>query len=171
MATENKMREIVLEKVTVNINIGNDRIGMERAKKLLQKITNRTPVPNQAKRRIATWSIRPGLAIGYKVTLRGNEAIKFLEWILKSKGNLIKDSSLNEYGNFSIGVAEYLDLIGIKYDADIGVLGFELSVTFARKGNRVKYKFFKPGRIPKRHKTTKEEVKEYLLKKFNVKFV
>lgn len=171
MVVENKMREIILEKVTVNINVGNDRVGMERAKKLLQKITNRTPVPNKAKRRIATWSIRPGLAIGYKVTLRGKEAIKFLDWILKSKGNIIKESSLNEYGNFSIGVAEYLDLIGIKYDAEIGVLGFEVSVTFARRGNRVKYRFFRPGKIPKRHRTTKEEVKKYLLDKFNVKFV
>ena len=78
----NTMKEVLLNKITVNICVGNDKPGMVKAEKLLKMVTKKTPVKNAARKRLAAWQIRPGLPIGYKVTLRGEEAKKFLQWIL-----------------------------------------------------------------------------------------
>ncbi len=165
---KNKMRQVFLEKVTVNICVGNDKQGMIKAEKLLKKLTGKTPVKNCAKRRLATWQIRPGLPIGYKVTLRGEDAAKFLKWTLESKEKELRNSSLDKNGNFSFGFTEYLELSGIKYDADIGIMGFEVMVTFARPGFRIKNRRLKTAKIPQRHRITKVEVVDYLNEKFEV---
>lgn len=162
----NPMRKVVIDKVTVNLCVGNDKNGMIKAEKLITKLTNKTPVKCSAKRRLNTWQIRPGLPIGYKVTLRDEDAQEFLKWVLSSKKNVISKNSLDTYGNFSIGVHEYLDLSGMKYDADIGIIGFEVMTTFKRAGFRVKSRFVGKAKIPKRHKTTPEEVIEYMEKTF-----
>lgn len=168
MSKENKMQQIYLDKVTVNICVGNDKSGMEKAEKLLRKLTNKTPVKNTAKKRLATWQIRPGLPIGYKVTLRGEDAKKFLAWMIESKGNKVSASSFDTFGNFSIGFHEYLDLSGVKYDSEIGIMGFEVMVTFARPGFRVRDRVLNTKRIPLRHKVTKDEVSIYLKETFKI---
>lgn len=165
---KNINEEIFLEKLTVNISVGNDKQEMEKAKKLLEKLTGKTPVICTAKKRLATWGLRPGLPIGYKVTLRGEKAKNFLAWMIESKYGKVKSSSVSQSGGFSMGVHEYLDLTNIKYDSDIGVMGFELSVNFAKPGYRVKNRSFLKKRIPQRHRVRKEEVIEYLKNNFKV---
>lgn len=171
MTTEviNPMKEVILEKVTVNICVGNDKPGMLKAEKLIKLLTNKTPVKACAKKRLATWQIRVGLPIGYKVTLRGEDANEFLKWILKSKGNKLKKSSLDNQGNFALGVSEYLDLTGMKYDADIGIMGFELMATFRRAGFRIKSRRLQKAKIPQRHKVTPQEVVSFMESNFGVK--
>jgi large subunit ribosomal protein L5 len=161
------MKTVTLEKVTLNVCVGNDKPGMVKAKKLLEMLTGKTPVMNVAKKRLAMWQLRPGLPIGYKVTLRGEDAKKFLTWCLDSKGNKLKAKSLDHTGNFSLGFTEYLELHRSKYDADIGIMGFELMVTFKRPGTRVKTRALHSARIPLRHKTTGAEVTEILKRDFN----
>jgi large subunit ribosomal protein L5 len=170
MATEkmNVMKSLILDKVTVNICVGNDKQGMVKAEKLLKKITDKNPVKNTAKKRLAAWQIRPGLPIGYKVTLRGDDAKKFLQWILDSKNKKFNVNSIDLNGNFSIGFAEYLDLNGMKYDADIGIMGFEVMTTFKRPGFRIKNRALKAAKVPKRHRITKDEVIEYMKTNFGV---
>ena len=164
----NPMKQISIDKVTVNMCVGNDKNGMVKAEKLLSMLTKKTPVKCNAKKRLNTWQIRPGLAIGYKVTLRGEDAHEFLKWVLKSKGNKVSKKSLDTYGNFSIGVHEYLDLSGMKYDADIGIIGFEVMTTFKRPGFRIKSRFTQKARIPQRHKVSPEEVIEFMNNEFGV---
>ena len=164
----NPMRHIKIDKVTVNVCVGNDKLGMVKAEKLLKTLTQKTPVPCSAKKRLATWQIRPGLAIGHKVTLRGEDAHTFLAWVLKSKANKVSRKSLDTFGNFSVGVHEYLELSGMKYDADIGIIGFEVMTTFTRAGFRVSRRALKKSRIPKRHKITQEEVVAYMKEHFEV---
>jgi large subunit ribosomal protein L5 len=165
----NPNKQIKLEKITINICVGNDKAGMVKAEKLIKKVTNdRKPATCCAKRRLATWQIRPGLPIGYRTTIRGDTAKQFLKWIFESKQNKFNAKSIDKFGNFAIGVHEYLDLKGMKYDADIGIMGFELMVTFNRNGQRVKRRLKQQARIPKRHKVTKEEVVNYLKENFGV---
>lgn len=166
--TMNPMRTVEIDKITLNICAGNDKQGMVKGEKLLRKLTDKTPVRNCAKKRLASWQIRPGLPIGYKVTLRGEDAKKFLKWALDSKGKKLKGSSLDTFGNFSVGFPEYLELSGMKYDSEIGILGFEFMTTFTRPGFRIKLRSLKGTRVPKRHKITKEEVIEYLKSNFGV---
>jgi len=170
MATKKStaMAAIKLEKVTVNICVGNDKAGMVKAEKLLKKLTNKTPVKNTAKKRMATWQIRPGLPIGYKVTLRKDDAKKFLQWVLDSKGKTLKASSLDSSGNFSIGFHEYLDLNGMKYDSEIGIFGFEVMVTFVKPGYRIKSRRLRVAKVPLRHRVKSEEVLDYMKGNFGV---
>jgi large subunit ribosomal protein L5 len=166
--TVNPMRQVEIDKVTVNICVGNDKPGMVKAEKLLKILTKKTPVIATAKRRLATWQIRPGLPIGYKVTLRENDAKEFLKWTLASKANKIKAESLDTYGNFAVGIHEYLELSGMKYDSEIGIMGFEFMVTFTRPGFRIKSRRLKTSRVPLRHKVTKDEVINYLKENLKV---
>jgi len=165
---ENMMTKPFIEKVTVNVCVGNDKPGMLKAEKLLKKITEKDPVKSCAKKRLATWQIRPGLPIGYKVTLRNEEANKFLQWVLDSKGKKINSSSFDEFGNFSVGFHEYLDLNGIKYDADIGIMGFEVMVTFSKPGYRIKKRVLNTKRVPLRHKVKKVEAIDFVKNNFKV---
>lgn len=165
---KNKMQDVFIDKVTVNVCVGNNKQGMDKAEKLLRKLTDRDPVKNTAKKRLNTWQIRPGLPIGFKVTLRGEEAHKFLKWMIESKDNMIKSSSFDNQGNFAMGFHEYLELNGIKYDAEIGVMGFELMVTFARPGYRIRRRVLYNKRIPQRHRVSKEDAIEYMKSNFKV---
>lgn len=170
MAKENNpMTKAYLEKVTVNVCVGNDKQGMVRAEKLLRKITEKTPVTSTAKKRIAQWQIRPGLPIGYKVTLRDEDAKKFIQWILESRGKKLSKKSLDENGNFSIGVHEYLELNGMKYDAEIGIIGFEVTTTFSKPGHRIKTRRLQKKKIPQRHRVTRDEVISFMEKDLGVK--
>lgn len=168
MASENIMKKPYIEKVTVNVCVGNDKQGMVKAEKLLTKLTNKTPVKNLAKKRLATWQIRPGLPIGYKVTLRGEDAAKFLQWMFDSKGKKLNANSFDMNGNFALGFHEYLDLTGAKYDSEIGIMGFEVMVTLSRPGYRVKKRVLNTSRVPKRHKVTKEEAISHIKENFKV---
>lgn len=55
---ENPMREIRIEKVTVNIAVGKSGEPLEKAKKILQQITKHTPCQRNAKRTVKDWGIR-----------------------------------------------------------------------------------------------------------------
>ena len=72
---ENKMKTISLEKVTLNLGAGANQDDVDKAFKLLSALSGEKPVKTFAKKRIATWKIRPGLPIGAKVTLRGKKAL------------------------------------------------------------------------------------------------
>jgi len=159
---------ISVEKVTVNIGVGTTGEKLEKAKKLLQKLTERKPIETKSKKRIPTWDLRPGVAIGTKVTLRGESAKKFLNLALDSVERKVKPSNFDNLGNFSFGVHEYIDVPGFKYDPDIGILGFNVSATLDKWGYRVKKRKRQTSRIPKKHMITQAESIDYFKKNFNV---
>lgn len=164
---ENKMREIKLDKVVLNIAVGNDEARLIKAMKLLEVITGRKPTKTLAKKRIATWKIRPGLPIGCKVTLRREKAKELLDRLLSAKDRkLFKKQFGNE--TFSFGIKEYIQIPSVPYQRDIGLMGLDVSVSFKRPGYRVKERKIKKGKIPKRHRITKQEIIDYVQKNFNV---
>jgi len=59
----------------------------------------------------------------------------------------------------------------MEYQRDIGIRGFDFTVTFKKAGRRVKLKRIKKGRLPQRQKVSKEEIIKFMEKKFNTKFV
>ena len=87
---------------------------------------------------------------------------------LKAVNNTIPEKSFDRYGNVSFGVKEYIDYPGIKYDPDIGILGFDVCVTLTRPGTRVKYRRRARSRIGKKHRVTRDEAIDYMKKQFNV---
>ncbi len=164
----NPMREIRIEKLTLNIGAGKDQAKLEKSMALLKNITGITPVKTFAKKRIPTWGLRPGLPIGCKLTLRGKKAEQLIPKLLDAKNNKLKESQFNEGGNISFGIHEYIDIPGVKYDPKIGIMGLEACITLERPGFRIKRRAIMKRKIPKRHQITKKEAMEFIKKRFNV---
>ncbi len=165
------MRRIMLDKVVLHINVGNRIERLEKAKILLERITGRKPALVKAKKKVPAWEIRPGKPIGYKVTLRGEDARRILKLMFETVDNKVKEEWFDEYGNLSFGIKEYIDIPGMKYDPELGIMGLDVCVSFKRPGYRIAERRIARRRIPKRHRITKEEVIEFLKREFNVEIV
>lgn len=166
-----KMKQIGVEKITLNIGVGTTGDKLEKATKLLTTITGEKPVTTKAKKRIPTLGVRPGLPIGCKVTLRGKKAEEVLIRLLKANKNTIKSSKFDNSGNLSFGIVEYIDIPEVEYDISIGIIGLEVAITLERPGFRIKRRTIKAKTIPKKHRITKEEAIEFMKNKFGVKVV
>jgi len=167
--SENPMREIRIEKVTLNIGCGSDQDKLKRAQKLLQNLTDQKPLITRTRRR-TTFGMPSKKAIGVKVTLRKDKAVNFLKDTLQALDNELKEKQIND-DNFSIGIKEYIDLPKAKYDPDIGIIGMDVCVTLERPGYRVKKRKNKKSKIGKKHLITKTETIEWLKNKFGVNVI
>lgn len=163
------MRNIRIEKVTLNIGAGKDQAKLEKGVILLGYISGRKPIKTATKKRIQEWGLRPGLPIGCKVTLRKKSADELLARLLDARDNKLSDSQFDENGNISFGIHEYIDIPGLKYDPQIGIMGIEVCVTLERPGFRIKRRNLMQRKIPKRHRIGKQESMEYMKNKYDVK--
>ncbi len=157
------MREIRLEKVTLNMGAGDSAQRLEASKKVLTAITGRKVVVIKTVKR-STFGTAKGRPMGVKVTLRGKEAEEMLGRLMKAVENRIKPSYFDSSGNFSFGIKEYIHIPGASYDPDIGILGLDAAVTLERPGFRVKKR--KSGRTPigRKHAISPEESMEWARK-------
>ncbi len=165
---ENVMREILIDKVTVNMGVGEPGEPLENAKKLIEALTESKAIETKAKDRNPTFKLRKGLPIGVKTTLRGEMAVDFITKAVGATKKIISASNFDKTGNFSFGIKEYIDFPGAKYDPNIGMLGFDVCVTLIRRGERVKRRKLKASKVGKKHIITKEEGLEFAKKKFDV---
>lgn len=164
------MREVRLEKITVNIGAGESGERLNKAKTILERITNRTAVLTKARKRVQAFGIKKGDTIGVKVTLRGKAAEEFLSKALDAVDYKLNKRSIDKDGNFAFGVKEYIDFPGAKYDPSIGILGFDVCGTMMRPGKRVEKRRRLKSKIKHTHKVTPEETENFLKNKFKVNF-
>jgi large subunit ribosomal protein L5 len=166
---ENPMKKIRIEKVTLNIGVGESGEKLGKAKKLLESLTGKNVVETKTKKR-STFGVAKGRPIGVKVTLRGEDAINFLKKILDSKDKKLSKKYFDKNGNFSVGIHEHIDIPGIRYDPKIGIFGMDVCVTLERSGFGIKRrKISKP--IGKTHEIGKEEAIDFIKEKFGVEVV
>ena len=165
----NPMQEIEIEKMILNCGGTDDKL--EKSKKLLELISKGKILTTNAKKRIPGFGISPGKGAGCKVTLRDKEQIiKLLKGFFAAVSNEIKEKQIQD-NYFSFGVHEYIEIPEFEYDRDIGILGFEASIVFKRKGKRIIIKKIKQGKLPKKQQVTKQEIIDFLNKNFNVEVV
>lgn len=167
---ENPMREIKIEKVTLNIGCGDDKDKIEKAKKLLEYLTEGKPLVTKSKRR-STFGVTIGKPIGAMVTLRGVKALEFLKKALDATEKKLKSSQFDSEGNFSIGIREYIDMPGVKYQHAVGMLGLDVAVTLERAGFRIKRRRMQQRKIPAKHRINKEDAMNWLKNSFGVNIV
>ena len=163
----NPMKEIKLEKITINLGAGESGPRLDRSRMLLKKITNKKTVTTITHKR-TLFGMAKRKPIGVKVTLRGNEGKELLATLLKAVDNRLKPSQFDSSGNFSFGIHECINIPKFKYDPEIGILGMDVCVTLERPGFRVKKRLIKPGKIPNKHRITKEESMQFAKKEFDV---
>lgn len=165
MKLNNNMREIKIDSVTLHCSTS-DPASLEKRIKLLKLISKETPVKTLARKRIPAWKIRPGVAVGCKVTVRKQKAIELLK-ILLGGIHKLEDRQFNS-GLLSFGIKEYIEIPSIGYQRDIGITGFDVMVSLKRAGWRIKNKKRCKAKIPERHRITKAETIEFFKKNFNI---
>lgn len=163
MNKDNKMREIRIEKVTLNFGAGKDADLLEKGIALVKTIAGKAPVKTYTIKKIPEWGLRPGLPLGCKLTLRGKEAEQLLSRLIKAKDNTLRKSCFSA-GNFSFGIPEYIDIPDAKYMPELGIIGFEVAITLARPGFRIKRRKKHKNKIGSRHSISVEETIKFAQK-------
>ena len=171
MTDANPMRTISVEKVVVNIGVGEAGEKLLKAVKVLELVTAQKPVQTLSRSTIRDWGIRRNMPIGARVTLRGAKAVDFLKKALSIRSNRLAAYSFDPRGNFSFGVPDYTDFEGMKYDPEIGVFGMDVAVALQRPGYRIARRKVARRKIPKAHRISKEEGIEFVRSSFQVEVV
>lgn len=154
---ENPMRQIRIGKVVINIGVGKSGEPLEKAKRVIEELTGQKPSARNAKKTIRDFGIHKGEPIAAVVTLRGNNAVDILKRLLAAKNNQIKRSSFDDNGNVSFGIREHIDIPGMKYNPDIGIVGMDVSIALERPGYRVARRYRRRCKIGKKHRINKED--------------
>jgi large subunit ribosomal protein L5 len=165
----NPMQQVRLEKITLNIGAGKDQKKLEKGMILLKNVTGIPPMQTVAKKRIPNWGLRPGLPIGCKITLRKLAAEQLLKRLLDAKDMKLEESQFDDNGNIAFGIPEYIDIPGVRYDPEVGVMGLEVCVTLERAGYRIKKRRLQKRRLPAKHRVSKQDALDFIKKRFNVK--
>jgi len=165
------MKKISLEKVVLNMGLGKSGDIIQVAKKALDHISGKKSCSRDAKETQREWGVRQGEPIGVAVTVRGKDARELLKRLLESKGNQINGKSFDNFGNFSFGIKEHIDIPGVKYDPQVGILGLGISVTLTRPGYGIRKRSKHKASVGKSHAIKNQEAKDYLVKEFGVTIV
>jgi large subunit ribosomal protein L5 len=134
---KNRMQIPRLEKVVLNMGVGeavNDRKKVDAAAKDLGMIAGQKPVITRARKSVATYKVRDGMAIGCKVTLRGDRMYEFVDRLVTIALPRVKDfrglnaKSFDGRGNFAMGLKEHIVFPEIDYDQVDEVWGMDVIV-------------------------------------------
>lgn len=165
------MRDLHVEKVVVNIGVGEAGERLVKAEKVLEMVTGQKPVETISKTVNRDLGIRQGMPLGCKVTLRGETAEDFVRKALVIREMRVPEYSFDKEGNMSFGISDYTDFEGMKYDPEIGIFGMDISVVLRRPGNRITQRASLRRRIPKSHRVDRDEAIQYMKDKFEVEVV
>lgn len=157
-----------IDKVTVNIGVGEAGERLKKAESVIKSITGRKPVQTLSKTTNKDWSLRKRMPIGCKVTLRKKEADEFLKQALLTRENKISDYAFDEQGNISFGIPDHTLFKSQKYDPNIGIFGMDVCITMKKPGYRVKHRRIQRRHIPHRHQVQKEETMKFFAEQYNV---
>jgi large subunit ribosomal protein L5 len=131
-----------LEKIVVNMGVGQaatDSKQITAAVEDLRTITGQQPMICRAKKSIANFKLREGVAIGAKVTLRGDRMYEFFDRLVSTAIPRIRDfrgmslQSFDGHGNYSMGVTEQLIFPEIDYDKIDRVRGMDITFVTSAK--------------------------------------
>ena len=133
----NVMQVPKLEKIVINMACG-DAVGnakaLESAINDLTQIAGQKPVITRARKSLAAWKLRAGMAIGCKVTLRGRRMYEFLDKFMNIALPRVRDfrgvnrNSFDGRGNYAVGVKEQLIFPEIDYDKIDKIRGMDIIV-------------------------------------------
>lgn len=169
--TENIMKKISLDKVVLNMGVGKSGDAIDIAKKALDQISGKKSCARDAKETQRDFGVRKGEPIGVAVTIRGKDAEELLKRLLQAKGNQIKGRSFDDFGNFSFGILEHIDIPGIKYDPNIGILGLDVAVNLTRPGYNIRKRSKHKASVGKTHRISEDEAKEFMENEFGAVIV
>ena len=168
----NPMRALRIEKITVNIGVGEAGEKLVKAQKVLEMVTGQKSVQTVSKTVNRDLGIRVGMPLGCKVTLRGEAAEDFLKRALVIRENRVYEYSFDKEGNMSFGISDYTDFDGMKYDPEIGIFGMDVNVVIRRVGGaRIEKRALLRRKTPKDHRVARDEAISYMKETYNVQVI
>jgi large subunit ribosomal protein L5 len=139
---QNAMEIPKIEKITLNMGVGEasqDKKKVQTAAAEMELIAGQKPVITVAKKSIAQFKLREGMAIGCKVTLRRERMYEFLDRLITIAMPRIRDfrglnpKSFDGRGNYAMGLKEQIIFPEISYDQIEKVRGMDIIVTTSAK--------------------------------------
>ncbi len=141
LVQELKLKNIMeaprLEKIVINMGVGeavqNDKV-LEQAVEDLSLITGQRPVITRAKKSVSGFKVRQGMAIGCKVTLRGDRMYEFFDRLVNVALPRVRDfrglseKSFDGRGNYNFGVEEQYIFPEIDLDKSEKALGMDICI-------------------------------------------
>ena len=131
-----------IQKTIVNVGVGEaviNKKAIEHVREQVELITGQKTVITKARKSIAAYKIREGLAIGVKVTLRGEKMYLFLDKLINIVIPRLRDfrgitpSSVDQHGNLNLGFTEQTIFPEIEYDKIDKIRGLEVTVVTSTK--------------------------------------
>ena len=126
-----------LDKIVVNMGVGdaiqNSKL-IDAAVEDLTVITGQKPVITKARKSIANFKLREGVAIGCKVTLRGERMYEFFDKLVSVALPRVRDfrglskDSFDGRGNYTLGIKEQLIFPEINYDKVLKIRGMDIVI-------------------------------------------
>lgn len=133
----NPMEVPRLDKVVINMGVGEavgDRKAVDNAAGELALIAGQRPVITKARKSIATFKVREGMALGCKVTLRRHRMYEFVDRLVNIALPRVRDfrglngKSFDGRGNYALGLKEQLVFPEIDYDKVDKVRGMDIII-------------------------------------------
>jgi large subunit ribosomal protein L5 len=134
---ENPMRMPGLEKIVVNMGVGEAVVNsraLDGAMEDLARITGQKAQLRRARKSIAGFKIREGMPVGARVTLRGERMWEFLDRFISIALPRVRDfrgvspASFDGRGNYAIGLKEQIIFPEISYDSIDAIRGLEVAI-------------------------------------------
>lgn len=126
-----------LTKIVLNMGVGDaimDKKKLNNAVEEMAMIAGQKPVVTEARKSIATFKLREGMAIGTKVTLRGERMYEFLDKLFNISLPRVRDfrgvskTAFDGRGNYTLGVKEQLIFPEINYEQVNKVRGMDIVI-------------------------------------------
>lgn len=142
---QNVMEVPRISKITINMGVGEavaDKKIMDNAVGDLTKITGQKPKVTRARKSVATFKVRDGLAIGAMVTLRGARMYEFFDRLVSIAMPRIRDfrgvsaRSFDGRGNYNFGVKEQIIFPEIAYDQIDAIRGMDITITTTARDDK-----------------------------------
>ena len=135
---KNVMEVPKLDKIVLNMGVGeakDNAKALDSAVADMEKITGQKAVLTRAKKSVANFKIREGMAIGCKVTLRGEKMYEFVDRLINLALPRVRDfrgvnpNAFDGRGNYALGIKEQLIFPEIEYDKIDKVRGMDIIFT------------------------------------------
>ena len=133
-----------IKKVTINVGLGNavkDKKVIEQAVNDIERISGQKPIITKAKKSIAAFSLREGMPIGCKVTLRKDRMYEFLDRLITIAIPRIRDfrgfsrKAFDGRGNYTLGIKEQIIFPEIDYEKIDSIRGLDISISTSAKND------------------------------------
>lgn len=154
---KNKHEVPKLEKIVLNMGVGEatqDRKHIENAANDMGLIAGQKPVITKARQSNASFKVRDDMAIGCKVTLRGERMFEFLDRLVTITMPRIRDfrgisgKSFDGRGNYAMGIKEHIVFPEINYDKVDQIRGMDIVICTTAKNDEEAKELLRGFKLP-----------------------